>query len=97
MILEKYTGAHLSKLHELESRINANAAVVAALGNHQAATSTSEGTTATSPQRTLASPDWDAGYSPVNFARTVDMDSIPLTDFESAHTFLGVTNGTLCT
>ncbi|CAK9061212.1 Modification methylase ScrFIA [Durusdinium trenchii] len=83
LILEKYTGAHLSKLHELESRINANAAVVAALGNHQAATSTSEGTTATSPQRTLASPDWDAGYSPVNFARTVDMDSIPLTDFES--------------
>ena len=95
--MQKYQGSHEEKLTSLQDSLKEETGVIEALkayndGGGSARESSAVVTAVTAHvDRTLASPDWQ-GEPPHNFRkRLADLQSVPLADFKSNHTYLSST------
>ena len=89
LVEQKYEGTHKDLLKDLEDKTRQETQVINALKSFSQGQSPVSQTVVGNPGRTMASPEWEAGCSPINLNKRLALPGVPTADFDAGNEWLG--------
>ncbi len=87
VVNQKYSTSHCEQLKAIKDKLDEDTQIQTALKTCSAAQQTGAALTTGTAPRTTASPAW-GNEPPMNFRKRIQANSLPISDFDSAHTLL---------